>query len=133
MLADITMQRPASPVPRVTVGVGDPAPVRLQRRAELSATKELNYQTLSVALVAALGLCACTGPQGPSGVQGPTGQTGRTSVDQVIVTPARAGTTETVIMAPARPLTRTTETVTSAPGRATRMTTVSRDSTYYTR
>lgn len=80
----------------------------------------MNYQTLSVALVAALGLCACTGPQGPSGVQGPTGQTGRTSVDQVIVTPAH-------------PVTKTTETVIVTKPRATRTTTVSQDSTYYSR
>ncbi len=80
----------------------------------------MKYPTLSAAAMVTLGLCACTGPQGPSGVQGPTGQTGRTSVDQVIVTPAR-------------PVTRTTETVIVAPPRATKTTTVSQDSTYYSR
>lgn len=77
----------------------------------------MNYQLVSIAVVATFGLLACTGPQGPSGVQGPTGRTG---VDQVIVSPSHAGT-------------RTTETVIVAPLRPTRTTTVTQDATYYSR
>ena len=65
----------------------------------------MNLQTLSVVVIAALGLGACTGPQGPSGPQGYQGRTGQPGDGAVIVTPVqpvKATTGQTVILTPVR-------------------------------